>query len=119
MGYVMVERRREPRRRCVLGGAASFNRRQSAMDCMVRNLSDGGALVVFPHAAITPGELTLRIPHRGELHAARIVWRSADRAGLALTPLARDAAPLDASLRIRALMAENRRLKRQLDPGSW
>ena len=115
----MEDRRREPRRRSLLGGCIGFHRRQSTMDCVVRNISKHGALIVFPHAAITPGELTLRIPHRGELHAAKIVWRKGDRAGLALSSAELFEVPLEASRRIRSLIAQNRRLKRQLDPGAW
>jgi hypothetical protein len=115
----MDDRRREPRRRSLLGGSISFDKGQSTMDCVVRNISGHGALVVFPYAVITPGELMLQIPHRGELHAAKVVWRKGDRTGLALWSAEKVEAPVDASLRIRSLIAKNRRLKRQLHPGAW
>ena len=67
----MVERRKEQRRRSLLGGQISFSRRQSTMDCIVRNMSPHGALVVFPQTSLTPGEFTLHIPHRGGRHTRR------------------------------------------------
>ena len=115
----MVERRREKRSRSLLGGRISFGGLHCTMDCVVRNLAPRGAMIAFPHTAITPLEFHLDIPHRGETHAARIIWRQHDRAGVALSDTEKHDVPVDATRRIRRLMAENRRLKRQLDPGSW
>ena len=67
----MIERRKEPRLKSLLGGRISFSRRQSTMDCMVRNIAPHGALVVFPHTSLTPTEFTLHIPHRGETRTRR------------------------------------------------
>jgi hypothetical protein len=44
----MIERRREARRRCFLGGKLAFNHRQSVFDCVVHNVADGGALIALP-----------------------------------------------------------------------
>lgn len=115
----MSERRREPRLKSLLGGRISFSRLQSTMDCVVRNIAAHGAMVVFPHAAVTPREFRLEIPHRGEVHAAKVIWRTHDRAGVELSQMEKFEVPIEATRRIRRLMAENRRLKRQLDPGSW
>jgi hypothetical protein len=81
----MIERRSEPRRRSLLGATVVYGRRQCAMDCIVRNISPHGALVVFPNSAVIPSELELHIPHREQTFAARVVWRGHDRAGLALS----------------------------------
>ena len=115
----MEERRREVRLRSLLGGRISFRRLQSTMDCVVRNIAPHGAMVVFPHTALTPTEFNLEIPHRGEAYAAKIIWRKHDRAGLALSDRETFDVPIDVARRIRRLQAENRRLKRRLDPGSW
>ncbi|MGH6926352.1 MAG: PilZ domain-containing protein [Propylenella sp.] len=115
----MVERRREPRLRSLLGGRISFRRLQSTMDCIVRNIAPGGAMVVFPHTAVTPAEFRLEIPHRGETHSAKVIWRKHDRAGVELSEFEKYEVPIDTARRIRRLEAENRRLKRQLDPSGW
>lgn len=116
----MAERRRELRQRSLLGASLSFNRGQITTDCVVHNVSGGGALVLLPHATtVDSGDLRLHIRQRGELHVAHVVWRHGDKAGLALTGAGRPAAALDGSLRLRRLIAENRRLRRQLDPGRW
>jgi hypothetical protein len=115
----MIERRSEPRLRSLLGGHISFNRRQSAMDCQVRNIASHGALVVFPHSSLTPTEFTLHIPHRGETRTAKVIWRKHDRAGVTLSEVETVAIPIKQAKRIRALEQENRRLRKRLDPGSW
>jgi hypothetical protein len=115
----MIERRRERRLRSLLGGRVSFGRRQSTMDCIVRNLSPHGALVVFAHTSLTPSEFSLHIPCRGEAHSARVMWRRSDRAGVSLSHMEKTEVPIDTAQRIRALESENRRLRHRLDPASW
>ena len=115
----MVERRKEQRRRSLLGGRISFSRRQSTMDCIVRNVSPHGALVVFPQTSLTPGEFTLHLSQRGEAHTAKVIWRRHDRAGVTLSNMEKMEMPIDTAKRLRELEAENRRLRKRLDPGSW
>jgi hypothetical protein len=115
----MVERHHETRLRSLLGGRISFRRLQSTMDCIVRNIAPHGAMVVFPHTAVTPTEFTLHIPHRGETHTAKVIWRQHDRAGVSLSDMEKTEIPIDTAQRIRRPEAENRRLRRRLDPGSW
>lgn len=115
----MNERRHEQRLRSLLGGRITFRRMQSTMDCIVRNIAPHGALVVFPHTAVTPTEFSLEIPHRGETHSAKVIWRRHDRAGVTLSDMEKSEVPIDMARRLRRLQAENRRLRRQLDPGSW
>jgi len=115
----MVERRREQRLKSLLGGRISFSRRQSTMDCIVRNVSSHGALVVFPHTSLTPGEFTLHLPSRGEAHSAKVMWRRHDRAGVALSNMEKMEVPIDVAKRVRELETENRRLRKRVDPGAW
>ena len=114
-----TDHRREPRQRSLLGGSITVPRRRCRMRCVVRDISANGALVVFPHNAITPAEFDLHIPHRRRTHSARVVWREHDRAGVALSPAKADAAPLKYAERIRMLEAENRRLRKRLISGCW
>jgi hypothetical protein len=115
----MTERRKEPRLKSLLGGRISFSRRQSTMDCIVRNVGAHGALVVFPHASLTPSEFTLHIPCKGEAHSAKVMWRHHDRAGVTLSNMEKMEIPIDTAKRLRALEQENRRLRQRLDPGLW
>jgi hypothetical protein len=96
----MIERRKETRLKSLLGGRIGFSRRQSTMDCTVRNISPHGALVVFPHTSLTPTEFTLHIPHRGETHSAKVAWRHHDRAGVTLSNVERMEVPIDTAKRI-------------------
>ncbi len=116
---MFVERRAEPRIRSLLGGQISFNRRQSTMDCLVRNIAPHGALVVFPHTSLIPTEFTLHIPHRAEEYTAKVTWRHHDRAGVTLSDMERVEIPIEHAQRIRFLEIENRRLRKQIDPGVW
>ena len=112
------ERRKEQRRKSLLGGKVIFGRRQSVMDCVVKNIAPHGALVVFPHTALTPSEFTLYIPHREETFTAKLKWRKSDRAGVTLSET-EAGVPIEYMQRIRRLEVENRRLRKQVDPGAW
>jgi hypothetical protein len=112
----MNERRREPRQRSLLGATISFGRRQCAMDCVVRNISAGGAMLAFAHSAITPRQFSLTLPRREETYSARVIWRRHDRLGVALSPAETADVPIEPAERIRTLEAENRRLRDRLDP---
>lgn len=48
------ERRRSVRNRTLIGGKVIFNQRQSTLDCTIRNLSEDGALLVFPDSIALP-----------------------------------------------------------------
>jgi hypothetical protein len=115
----MSERRSVPRFRSLLGARIGFGRRRSTMDCLVRNIGPSGAMIVFPHSAITPTTFSLHILQRGETHNARVVWRRHDRAGLALSATEEPGVTIETAGRMRRLEGENRRLRRRLDPGSW
>ncbi len=116
---MMIERRKEPRLKSLLGAKVIFGRRQSVMDCIVRNIGAHGALVVFAHTSLAPSEFTLHIPHRGETYSAKLIWRRHDRAGVRLSDMEAFDVPIEYAQRIRALEMENRRLRKQIDPGSW
>lgn len=115
----MNERRNLQRSRSLLGARISFGRRHSTMDCLVHNIGPSGAMIVFPHSAITPTAFSLHVLQRGETHSARVIWRRHDRAGLALSATEETGIPIETAGSIRRLQGENRRLRRQLDPGSW
>jgi hypothetical protein len=83
---VMDERRRTLRRRTYLGARIAFGTGALGADCIVRNLSGGGAKIMFSDRAVVPTEFELTIAQKRETVRARIVWRQADMAGVALYP---------------------------------
>ena len=48
----MFERRQIARARVIYGGVLAYNRRQSTMNCVIRNFSDDGAKVEFENSGI-------------------------------------------------------------------
>lgn len=83
------EKRRYPRRRVLKSGKVAFNGRHSTFDCTVRNLSDGGALLLFPRPPVLPASFELRLED-GTVHECRQAWQNMTAMGVAfLHPVAR------------------------------
>jgi hypothetical protein len=78
----IVERRRKRSRRRVLKGAQiTFAHRTAAIDCVVRDLSDGGAcLKVFSPIGI-PDTFELRLDS-ASVRCCRVIWRKASQIGV-------------------------------------
>ena len=77
----MLERRKHHRGRDFACGTIVDGRRNATYDCVLRNLSDGGALLLVDEPSRAPVELELAV--RGGMRAARIVWRSGTEVGIA------------------------------------
>ena len=82
-GTVFVERRKCGRRRVLKGARLEFNRGFGAMEGVVRNLSDGGARIVFGETTGVPQHFDLLIAGENEAKPARVCWRSVDAVGVA------------------------------------
>jgi len=130
----MAERRGVPRQKSFLRGCIYFNNRRSVLDCLVRDLSDDGARIIFSHTVNVPEIVELYIPQREQTVRAHVKWRRGDDVGLDFTNRsvaaasgpAASAAPQDAELgkRVAQLEAEvvalkraMRQLKRELPNG--
>jgi hypothetical protein len=75
------ERRKRIRRRVLKGAQIVFAHRGAAIDCAVRNLSDGGAcLRVFSPIGI-PDAFELRLDSN-TVRCCRVVWRRATQIGV-------------------------------------
>jgi uncharacterized protein YceH (UPF0502 family) len=112
-----AERRRAVRIRTFIGAKAIFNQRQSTLDCMVRNQSDDGALLVFPGSVALPELFELYLPLKRESRMVRSRWRDGERIGVSFTPATKqdDAPiPLDLVRRLRQLEQENAALKARI-----
>jgi hypothetical protein len=111
----MQERRLIQRSRTYLGGQIVFYRRRCTIDCVVRNMSQNGARIVFPSTAGVPGEFDITIRHKGESRRARIVWRNETEAGIEFAGLESSAVvSIESARRIRKLEADKETLSRRV-----
>ncbi len=85
----MAERRRSTRQKSFLRGCVYFNKRRSAVDCLIRDISDEGARIVFSDAVSVPDIIDLYIPQKEQTVPARVQWRRGDEIGLAFPASAR------------------------------
>ena len=111
------ERRRSVRSRTLIGGKVIFNQRQSTLDCTIRNLSEDGALLVFPNSTALPELFELYFPLKRESRMVRSRWRDAQRIGVSFAAATKqDEAPipLDLVRRLRQLEQENTTLKARI-----
>jgi hypothetical protein len=112
----MLERRQSVRDRVILGSVASINDRGSTMDCVVRNMSKGGACVEFDQTAKLPDEMRVTITGKGCSFFARMMWRRADRVGLAFRTMTAAGLPATTDLdeRLRRSEQKKRQLQRRI-----
>jgi len=74
---------RSVRKKSFLRGCVFFNKRRSAIDCLIRDISDQGARIIFSGAVNVPDIVDLYIPQKEETVGARAQWRRGDEVGLA------------------------------------
>ena len=111
----MLDRRQSVRDKVIFGGVAEINERGSTMDCVVRNISEGGACVEFDETAKLPDEMNLTIARKGRSFFAKMIWRQADRVGLAFrTMTASGFASTDLDKRLRRSERKKRQLQRRI-----
>ncbi len=109
------EHRKVARQKALLRGKLYFNNRLSVVDCTIRDISEGGARLVYSEAVVTPDELELHIPQKNETVKVRIVWRRGYEVGVAFEPIAntnRPFGPEEIAARFARLEAEIADLKR-------
>jgi hypothetical protein len=111
----MQDRRESVRDRVFLGGVAEINERGSTMDCVVRNFSDHGACVEFDSAARIPDQMNLTIARKGRAYLARMIWRQANRVGLAFRAMVTDEPESDLDARLRRSEKKKRQLQRRIN----
>jgi hypothetical protein len=109
----MQDRRQGARDKVLYGGVAAVNGHGSTMDCVVRNISDAGACVEFDTAAKLPEEMNLTIARKGRSFLARLIWRQANKVGLAFRIMT--SAPVsDLDERLRRSEIKKRQLQRRI-----
>ncbi|MGQ0683817.1 PilZ domain-containing protein [Bradyrhizobium sp.] len=110
----MQDRRQSARDKVFLGGIAEINDRGSTVDCVVRNINERGACVEIDEAARLPETVNLNIPRKGRSVLARMIWRQANRVGLAFRTMVTDPQSNDLDERLRRSQIKQRQLKRRI-----
>jgi len=78
----MPERRKQFRHRTYLGALVSLGSKLGCMDCLVRNLSDDGAMIEFDERRVLPQRFELKIRNGQERFRGVVIWRENQRAGV-------------------------------------
>ena len=79
------QQRKVQRLRTLNGGRVMFNNRQSAYDCVIRDMSEEGCKIRFSQPTPLPPEIELFITKTGQLRPAQVRWNKKDEAGLVFT----------------------------------
>ena len=106
----MGERRGSRRSKSFLRGFVYVSRKRGALACLIRDLSEKGARIIFSDTVTLPDVVELYIPQRDQTLRARVQWRRNDEIGLGFTETERaaDASPsaTDVVQRLAMLEAE-------------
>ena len=82
----MLDRRQNARDKVIYGGVAGIGEDGATRDCVVRNISEGGASVEFKSIVKLPREqMSLTIARRGRSFLARIIWWRDNFVGVAFS----------------------------------
>ena len=111
----MQDRRERVRDKVFLGGVAEINERGSTVDCVVRNFSETGACVEFDSSARLPERMQVTIARKGRSFLADIIWRQANRVGLAFRAMVTDSSESDLDARLRRSEKKKRQLQRRIN----
>jgi len=87
----MGERRGSRRSKSFLRGFVYVSRKRGALACLIRDLSDKGARIIFSDTVTLPDVVELYIPQRDQTLRARVQWRRNDEIGLAFSEAERAA----------------------------
>ena len=111
----MLDRRQDVRNKVIFGGVAGINESGSTMDCVMRNISERGACVEVDSTARLPDEMSRSIPRKGRSFLAELIWRQANRVGLAFWNMTASGVPAsDLDERLRKSEEKKRQLQRRI-----
>jgi hypothetical protein len=115
----MSERRTSPRRKSFLRGCIYFNRNRSAADCLIRDISEQGARLIFSSTVAIPDIVDLYVPQKEQTLRAHVQWRHGDELGVAFIENQRQATDTpadenDIGHRVKVLEDEVAKLRRAL-----
>ncbi|WP_256379001.1 PilZ domain-containing protein [Beijerinckia sp. L45] len=106
----MTELRAAERGRSLLKAKIVFNNRMSSIDCIVKNISTGGAKIAVASTLSIPSEFDLEIPQRGKTYRVQMRWRDTDHMGVEFMD-AVESKPPSGSADYEKLEVENARLR--------
>jgi hypothetical protein len=86
----MGERRNSRRSKSFLQGFVYVSRKRGALACLIRDMSDKGARIIFSDTVTLPDLVELYIPQREQTLRARVQWRRNDEIGLAFIEAERE-----------------------------
>lgn len=78
----MKEKRKHPRHKSLLQGRLAFNNGRSSIDCIIRDVSEGGARLAFSSPVALPEIADLEIPSKHESHPVHVRWGNGDEYGV-------------------------------------
>ncbi len=103
----MAERRTSRRTKSFLRGIVYISRKRGALTCLVRDLSEKGARIIFSDTVMLPAVIYLYIPQREQTLRAKVKWRRNDEIGLAFIADERaDAEPTEGEVAERVALLE-------------
>lgn len=106
----MGERRNARRSKSFLQGFVYVSRKRGALACLIRDLSDKGARIIFSDTVTLPDTVEIYIPQREQTLRARVTWRKNDEIGLAFIAAERvpdaSSTPGEVAQRVAMLEAE-------------
>jgi hypothetical protein len=107
----MSERRRNRRLKSFLRGFVYFDKRRGALSCLVRDLADDGARIVFSQSVAIPDIVNLHLPQKDQTLRARVSWRRGDEIGLSFVAVA---TPVDVPSDAKELMKRVAQLETEI-----
>ena len=110
----MLDRRQSVREEVLHGGVADLAERGATTNCVVRNISEQGACVEIDPTARLPEQWNLTIAHKGRSYLARLIWRQANKVGLAFRIMTSDA-PVSDLDELRRSEIKKRELQRRIN----
>src|SRR5882757_2065347 len=110
----MLDQRHGVRDKVLYGGVAEINARGSTVDCVVRNISAHAACVEFEQTTQLPEEMNLTIARRGRSYLTRLIWRQANKVGLAFRVMTSDTPVSDLDERLRRSEIKKRQLQHRI-----
>jgi PilZ domain len=110
----MQDRRQSAREKVLFGGVAEISEGGPVVNCVVRNFSEDGACVEFNSPQHIPDAMNLAIARKGRSYLATMIWRQANRVGLALRAMVTDPPESDLGERLRISEKKKRQLEQRI-----
>ena len=80
--YTDQERRAAPRARALKKGTIAYKDRYCSAECMIRNESESGALLMVSQNQVIPNTFELKVYPDRDFRIAEAIWRTPDAMGI-------------------------------------